>query len=78
MKFFVYHYRGEEMKIPGVYQEGNIDSNPNRPAHWIKIPEDRILTKLLSLAQDYEVWIKNAGPIPSLIFDTKGYGFKQR
>ena len=67
------------MKIPGVYQEGEIQKGTFKYlAYWIDIPEDRVLSKLLGFAQDYELWIKNDAPIPSLIFDTKGYRFKQR
>ena len=81
MKFYVYHYRGEENLILGVYQE-SIDENAKiRPYHWLDIPDDNIGQSLLNLSEKYDLMLM--GPTDSfchyiLYVDRKGYRFTQR
>jgi hypothetical protein len=57
MKFYVYHQTGEELHVPGVYQEGTPRYRNGRKPHWIDIPEDQLGAKLLELSKTYDVML---------------------
>ena len=81
MKYYVYHWMGKELEVPGVYQEGEPERHTQRPPHWIDIPDDQLGEKLKELAESWDVMFLS--PIKSdtyfrIYLDQKGGRFRQR
>lgn len=81
MKYYVYHWMGKELEVPGVYQEGEPDFPAQRKPHWIEIPDDQLGEKLRELASNYDVMFMTRKDKPSdfsIWLDQKGKRFRQR
>lgn len=83
MKLYVYHYRGEELQVPGVTFELG--------AYWLEIPDAEIGAILLELSKVHDLMLvgpkekgkheKEDHPIHKhhqLYIDRKGWRFRQR
>lgn len=84
MKHYVYHYRGRESTIPGIFQEKtNKPVLPtHRPSFWLEIPKDDFYNTIIELAAHYDVMVKsdkttNGSSKLFIFLDDKGKGFKQ-
>ena len=84
MKYYVYHYRGKELEVPGVFQEG--EASPiHRLPHFIDIEDVEFGNKIKELSKKYDVMISTddfVGPLgsnkTSIFLDDKNVRFKQR
>ena len=89
MKFYVYHWMGMELSVPGVYQEGEAPKSYRKP-HWIDIPEGQFEAKLMELLQTCDVMLlsplEKSKYVPETVqhnhyrifLDCKGGRFKTR
>lgn len=57
MRFYVYHWMGDELSVPGVFQEGEPKHKNSRKPHWIDIPIEELGKKLLELAQTCDIML---------------------
>ena len=81
MKFYVYHWIGRDDQIPGAYAEGEPKSPKHRQPYYLDIPDDQIGSKLLELAQSFDLMLQGPKPDlphPILVFDHKGKRFSTR
>lgn len=90
MRFYVYHWMGSELSVPGVFQEGEPPNKSHSKPHWIEIPEEELGKKLLELSKICDIMLlapkeKGKYDLPNieqkyhrLYLDHKGGRFRTR
>ncbi len=74
MKYYIYDFMLNEMKVPGVYQEGTPEPG-RRPAHYIDVLDDQFGTWIKEMSLKYDVMLLDGCQI---WIDVKGKKFRQR
>ena len=89
MIFSVSHWLNQEIKFPGIYQQGT-SNDKSRKLYWLKIPEKDLGKTLLELMKNFDIKIlapevpsKYTIPepftgFPKLVLDVKGGNFVNR